>query len=107
MFLEPTSPDCELRSTSQSQAEALLQVPRTPPAACGATWFCSDASDSSAQDSLPEPHCDIGSLITPEKSINEVCRSVGKLSNAEKHSYLYHHVEPPNALPSTYAHGCN
>ena len=62
---------------------------------------------SSSQYSLPEPCRDIGGLLTPEKSINEICRAVDNLSTAEKYSLLYHHVQPPKVLPSTYAQGCN
>lgn len=43
----------------------------------------------------------------PDKSISQSCRAVGGLSGAEKYHLLYHHVQPPKVLPSTYSHGCN
>ena len=56
----------------------------------------------------PTPcHNDIGALLMPDKSISQSCRAVGGLSGAEKYHLLYHHVQPPKVLPSTYSHGCN
>ena len=48
-----------------------------------------------------------GALLVPTKSIEEICQVVGKLSNDQKYSILYHHVSPPNIYPSTYSHGTN
>ena len=50
---------------------------------------------------------DIGGPLTPDKPINEICRAVGDLSGAEEYALLYHNVQLPKVLPSTYAHGCN
>ena len=55
----------------------------------------------------PPPFNDIGALLVPTKSIEEICQVVGKLSNDQKYSILYHHVSPPNIYPSTYSHGTN
>ena len=49
----------------------------------------------------------IGSLLDPANSITENCRSAGELFNAEKYSFLYHRVQSPKILPSTFSHGCN
>ena len=55
----------------------------------------------------PEPCLDIGTIITPTKSISDICHTVGNLSNAEKISLLLQHVPPPAVLPTTFSHGCN
>jgi hypothetical protein len=62
---------------------------------------------SSTQETHTGSCNDIGSLISAEKSIDEICHTVGDLSNAQKYSLLYDHVPPPKILPSTFAHGCN
>ena len=53
----------------------------------------------------PPPFNDIGALLVPTKSIEEICQVVGKVSNDQKYSILHHHVSPPNIYPSTYSHG--
>ena len=50
---------------------------------------------------------DIGAFLVPTKSIEEICHVVGKVSNDQKDSILYHQVSPPNIYPSTYSHGTN
>ncbi len=55
---------------------------------------------------VPPPN-DIGLLLDPTKSIEEICGVVGQLSNDQKYSTLYHHVSPPNVYPSTSFHGIN
>ena len=50
---------------------------------------------------------DIGALLASSKSMDEICTSISNLSNGEKFSYLYRHVQPPNILPRTYFHGAN
>jgi len=55
----------------------------------------------------PAPFNDIGALLVPTKSIEEICQVVGKMSNGEKYSFLYHHVSPPTIFPSIYSHGKN
>jgi len=50
---------------------------------------------------------DIGALILPSKSTNEIISTMHKLTNSQKYSLLFNHVKPPRILPSTYAFGCN
>ena len=49
----------------------------------------------------------IGTIITPTKSISDICHTVGNLLNAEKISLLLQHVPPPAVLPTTFSRGCN
>ena len=53
--------------------------------------------------------CDIGSIITPSKSIDDIYQAMKHLDNAEKYSLLLNHVQPPAAdhLPSTRFDRCN
>ena len=73
------------------------------------TVAASSHQDSSVQEPISdcEPCHAIGSLLDPANSITENCCSAGELSNAEKYSFLYHHVQSPKILPSTFSHGCN
>ena len=48
---------------------------------------------------------DIGNLLTPSMSINEICVRIGNLSNAESYSLLFHHVNPPTTFPTTFLMG--
>ena len=48
---------------------------------------------------------DIGNLLTPSMSINEICVRIGNLSNAERFSLLFHHVDPPTTFPTNFSHG--
>lgn len=50
---------------------------------------------------------DIGDLISPAKTAAEISHDLKGLSSSDKYSLLYNHANPPNALPSTYSHGCN
>ncbi len=50
---------------------------------------------------------DIGNILVPSKSIDELCTSIDGLSTGEKFSLMYHHVQPPNVLPSRFSHGFN
>ena len=102
------SSPAELCTRSRSDiTEKLLALHKNPPSTACSSTQSDPLTYSSSQYSLPEPRCDIGGLLTPEKSINEICRAVGNLSTAEKDSLLYHHAQPPKVLPSTYSHGCN
>lgn len=49
----------------------------------------------------------IGNILSPSKSTDELWTSLNALSNGEKCSLLYYHVQPPNALPSTFSYGAN
>ena len=53
---------------------------------------------------VSEMSIDIGNIITPSKSVDEICLS---MKNSEKYSLLFHHVKPPSVLPTTFSHGCN
>ena len=65
-------------------------------------------SQPSAADNVSsEIPSDIGSIITPSKSIDDVYQSMKTMDNAEKYSLLFNHVRPPDNLPTTYSHGCN
>ena len=50
---------------------------------------------------------DIGNIIKPSKSNDEMCLSVRRLGNSEKYFLLLQHVKPPTVLPATFSHGCN
>ena len=58
---------------------------------------------------LPEdvPFNDIGALLDPEKSINDIYQGVSKLTSDEKYALLYHHIAPPNVFPTQYLNGNN
>ena len=47
---------------------------------------------------------DIGNILAPSKSTDELWTSLNALSKGEKFSFLYNHVQPPNALPSTFSY---
>ena len=61
---------------------------------------------SNALLSEPPPFEDIRNLLEPTKSIDTICQLVSNLFNEAKHSLLYHHIAPPNILPTTYSRGC-
>lgn len=74
------------------------------------SWHVSNCEESfslSSPESLPELCHDIGSILTPEKSVDEICQVIGGLSNIEKYSLLFQHVQPPSTRPSIYAQKCN
>ena len=50
---------------------------------------------------------DIGNIIKPSKSDDEICLSMRSLSNSEKYSLLFQHVKPPTVLTVTFSYGCN
>ena len=54
-----------------------------------------------------EMSIDIGNIIKPSKSNDEICLSIRSLSISEKYSLLFQHVKPPTVLPATFSHGCN
>ena len=116
MILGPSDRDAEPCTSSVSQPICSDVSRESPPSApCSSrlaatnTAAASSHQDSSVQEPLPDcqPCHDIGGLLNPANSITENCRSVGELSNAEKYSFLYHHVQPPKILPSIFPHGCN
>ena len=51
-----------------------------------------------------EMSIDIGNIIIPLKSNDEICLSMKNFSDSEKYSLLFHHVEPPTVLPVTFSH---
>ena len=55
----------------------------------------------------PSPVNDIGALLEPTKSIEAICQEVSNLSNGEKYSLLYNHVQLPGVLPTSLVHGRN
>ena len=83
----------------------------------------SSNSNSSQQQSIPNssvsessvPHIvsmgsmtiDIGNIIMPSKSNDEICPSMRSLSNSEKYTLLFQHVKPASVLTATFSHGCN
>ena len=116
MISSPSDRDDEPCTSSVSQPICSDVSRESPPsAACSSrlaatnTVAASSHPDSSVQEPLPDcESChDIGSLLNPANFITENCRSVGELSNTEKYSFLYHHVQPPKILPSTFSHRCN
>ena len=50
---------------------------------------------------------DIGALLEPTKSIKAICQEVSNLSNGEKYTLLYNHVELPSVLPTSLVRDCN
>ena len=48
----------------------------------------------------PAPFNDIGRFLDPTRSIEAICTAITSLSQDEKYSLLYHHIEPPDVLPS-------
>uniref|UniRef100_A0A1X7UA98 TTF-type domain-containing protein n=2 Tax=Amphimedon queenslandica TaxID=400682 RepID=A0A1X7UA98_AMPQE len=76
---------------------------------------CSNSTEPStptvkaAPSALPESpqFSDIGNILDPSKSVNDLCQDVATLSNDNKYSLLFNHVSPPSVFPSTYSKGCN
>lgn len=55
----------------------------------------------------PAPFNDIGRILDPTRSIETICTTITSLSQDEKYSLLYHHIEPPDVLPSKLFRGVN
>ena len=49
---------------------------------------------------------DIGGVVYPLISIEQICSILAGLPNSKKYSLLYQHARPPNILLSTFSHGC-
>ena len=64
------------------------------------------SSASTPRAEVPEACNDIGNLLHPTKSFNDICSTLDDLSNARKYSLLFQHVSPPDTLPRTFLHGC-
>ena len=62
---------------------------------------------SSASSKTASDCNDIGALLLPSKSVDEITSTMHNLSNSEKYSLLFNHIEPPRVLPGTYAFGCS
>ena len=48
---------------------------------------------------------DIGCILAPSNSVSEICQLLDGISNPEKCHLLFHHVQPPTDLPTTFSHG--
>ena len=58
-------------------------------------------------ESPPETCAVICGLIALTESIDEKYQALNRLSNPEKHSYIFKHNSSPRVLPTTFSHGCN
>ena len=97
-------PDDELEPIilSRSVEEQSSSVSPVVPEKTTGTW----TEGSSSVDGIGA-FPDIGNILAPSKSTDELWTSLNALSNGEKFSLLYNHVQPPNALPSTFSYGAN
>uniref|UniRef100_A0A1X7U1Q6 Uncharacterized protein n=1 Tax=Amphimedon queenslandica TaxID=400682 RepID=A0A1X7U1Q6_AMPQE len=48
---------------------------------------------------------DIGQLVDPEKTDQEICIAISNPSSSQKYDLLFSHMPPPSVLPSSYGHG--
>jgi hypothetical protein len=70
----------------------------------------SEPGQSLAGTSIGQPDesiSDIGCILAPSNSISEICQLLDGISNAKKCHLLFHHVQPPTSLPTTFSHGCH
>ena len=55
----------------------------------------------------PSPFNDIGTILDPALSAENICLKIINLSNDEKYTLLFDHVTPPSSLPYSNIRGCN
>ena len=63
-----------------------------------ATSVLPEATNEGSSCSVDGACHDIGNILAPSKSTDEIFTSINGLTDGEKFSLLYHHVQPPNAL---------
>ena len=62
----------------------------------------SEQTEVELEPGLSQQLRDIGCLIKPNMSVEEVCSSISQISKGEKYAYLNNHVQPPSVLRSTF-----
>ncbi len=103
-----TPPDASpvpVHGVSITQLGAVKQ-PDTSPQPVIVTPMMSSSSDE-PHSRLETPFNDIGTLLEPTKSIDDICHAVSNLSRDEKYFLLYKHIPPPTAFLSTFLYGNN
>ena len=85
-------------TTSISDDSHIDEEQPQPQPSCRQSSATSVLPDEGSSCSVDGACHDIGNILAPSKSTDEICTSINGLTNGEKFSLLYHHVQPPNAL---------
>ena len=89
------------------ESHNLSSEPVVQSSAGSITPITTEVAASSVTNTTKSGCNDIGTLLLPSKSIDEITSIMRNLSNSEKYSLLFNHIEPPHVLPCTYAFGCS
>ena len=110
-FFRPMS--VEEDGVSDSEAEPMMTITPEPESEQGLSGASTSSSASDTVSHKSDQSVglvnDLGFIIKPSMTVNEVCQAVSKLTNGQKYQLLTDHYKPNIGFtfPKAFSNGCN